>query len=233
MSKQKKEAKKVDTEEGKKFLIVRIFELFVRVAVFSVILSVLIEWFLIVFIYPESGAQHSLNVYLSEVEYMKNDFDNDHSGFGFTPYTIMQFFTDSMSSFIFRLFEWFNLGANLGGDGFFTLLDDLILSVVFVLSILILRSVVLLLSFPIFLFVIINALSIGVTKREIRKANLGAESSRRFNLAKRMIMPSMSWPWFIYLTSPTVMHPLYVILPTSILLYVSIRYASEYFEKVF
>lgn len=205
-----------------------------RLLLYSILIGVTVEILMITFVYPEEGARHSLEVYLTEVEWMEKDFNESSIG-GVSPYSLLSLLTDRISDSILAAISYFEIDSNFGiqNGNYLSLIGDYVWAIGFVLCTIALRFAILTLSMPVYVLTAIWGLTYGLTRREIRKCNNGRESFRKFNLSKSMIIPTLQYPWIIYLSIPYAVHPLVIIVPSCLVLVLSIRFASEYFEKTF
>ncbi|OEE34990.1 hypothetical protein A1QO_06285 [Vibrio genomosp. F10 str. ZF-129] len=202
----------------------------------TLLCSILAEIIFITFVYPELGAKSAINVYLLEQSWIEKDYDRGISVLGgISPYQILNLSSEWLNKTILtiiipKLGEQ-NFGMQNGN--YFSLFDDYIIATGVVICITIYRAVILLLSLPVYGLAFFIGFTYGVTRRELRKFNVGRETSRVHYLAKSLILPSLYVPWFVYLSIPYAVPAAVVVVPTALFIVVAVRYTAEYFEKVF
>ncbi len=209
---------------------------FVGMVLATLFFSVLIELIFITFVYPELGAKHAIEVYLKEQSWIEADYSKgiDLLG-GVSPYTILGVLSEWINNHVLGALSWLGDEPHYGmqNGSYLTLIDDYMIGAGIVVCITFYRACILLLSMPVYGLAVFIGVSYGITRRDIRKYNIGRESNRRHYLAKRMILPSLYIPWLIYLSTPYAIHPAYVVVPTALVTFLAIRFSLEYFEKVF
>lgn len=202
----------------------------------TMLFSIVLEVIGILFIYPEEGARHCIEVYLQEQRWMQRDYDKSVVLLGgISPYHLISIFSDWLNAAVFNLASTSNGEPRFGdeGVGMLGLFDDLVISLPVVVCITLFRAMILILSTPVYALAFYVGLTYGVTRRELRKYNVGRERNRVHYMAKSFIAPSLVWPWFVYLSIPMAVHPAAVIVPTALVMALAVRLASEFFEKVF
>lgn len=222
--------KKHQEEKSKIFIVI---QKSIAVVVGALFLSVILEVIFITFVYPEIGARHSIEVYLTEQSYIAQDYSSEV--LGVSPYALLKIVSNVINDHVLGLLTVTGVDQNFGmvGDNYWELIDDYIIAIGVVICITVFRAGILLLSLPVYLLAIFAGTSYGVTRRDIRKYDTGRESSRRHYLARSFILPSVYFPWLVYLSCPYAVHPAFVVVPTAMGTFLSVRYTVEYFEKVF
>ena len=93
------------------------------------------------------------------------------------------------------------------------------------------RLLVLSLSLPLFLLAAFVGLVDGLVRRDLRRFGAGRESSFIYHRARASLMPLAALPWVCYLVLPCSLHPLWVLLPCAFLLGLAINIAAASFKK--
>ncbi|OWJ93186.1 integrating conjugative element membrane protein [Pseudomonas sp. A46] len=93
------------------------------------------------------------------------------------------------------------------------------------------RTLVLVLTLPLFILAAFVGLVDGLVRRDIRKFGAGHESGFVYHRAKATLMPLAVMPWILYLTLPFSLHPLLVLLPCAVLLGVAVNITVGSFKK--
>jgi len=93
------------------------------------------------------------------------------------------------------------------------------------------RVAVLILALPIFALLGLVALVEGLVERDLRRFGGGRERGQVYHLAKRGIVPALSFPWVIYLVWPTTVHPNWVILPFAGFFALTLYVSASSFKK--
>jgi integrating conjugative element membrane protein (TIGR03747 family) len=93
------------------------------------------------------------------------------------------------------------------------------------------RLLVLFLTQPLFITAASVGLVDGLVRRDIRRFGTGRESGYIYHRAKVCLMPLVILPWVIYLSSPVSVHPLFILVPSSIFLAVAVNITIGSFKK--
>ena len=93
------------------------------------------------------------------------------------------------------------------------------------------RMVILTMTIPLFLLAGFTGLVDGLVRRDLRKFGSGRESSYLYHKARRAIIPLMIVPWTVYLAIPVSVSPLLILLPSAVLLGMSIFITVSSFKK--
>jgi integrating conjugative element membrane protein (TIGR03747 family) len=102
---------------------------------------------------------------------------------------------------------------------------------VYVTVITLVRVTILVLSIPLFILVVLVALTEGLGRRDIRRYGAGYESSFVYHHAKRMVKPVIYIPCMLYLSWPTAVYPNLLLLPAAILLGITVTVTTASFKK--
>jgi integrating conjugative element membrane protein (TIGR03747 family) len=179
----------------------------------SLLISVVIEWLGLYFHWWDGGSQHSLDMLRAELMYANDTAKaaiTSELGGGWIADFVIQyksimhtFFHWCLKSFTFitkdneTLIMYADSGYNI--------------SLVYIL-----RVILILFSFPLFLMVFIWGFVDGLVERDLRKFGAGRESSTIFEAARRLSFPLLVLPFVVYLSYPTTINPLYIIPPSAI-----------------
>lgn len=93
------------------------------------------------------------------------------------------------------------------------------------------RMVILTMTIPLFLLAGFTGLVDGLVRRDLRKFGSGRESSYLYHKARGTIIPLMIVPWTVYLAMPVSVSPLLVLLPSAVLLGMSVYITVSSFKK--
>lgn len=93
------------------------------------------------------------------------------------------------------------------------------------------RMMVLCLTMPLFIMATLVGLIDGLVRRDIRRFGSGRESGFVFHRAKASITPLAVLPWVVYLALPVSVHPLWILLPSAILLSIAVNITAASFKK--
>lgn len=93
------------------------------------------------------------------------------------------------------------------------------------------RMMVLCLTLPLFIMAALVGLTDGLVRRDIRRFGAGRESGFVFHRAKASITPLAVLPWVVYLALPVSVHPLWILLPSAILLSIAVNITAASFKK--
>lgn len=213
------------------------------VIIVSLILSIVVEWLGMIFLWEDEGSMHSLNMLTNEVTFINEDFSNQGVA-GYNPAHVI----DSVYQYIYgeqdgtgwidRLINWLNEPTTseasfvekygkIGVNG----VKEFMLAAVYVTLVFTIRLSILFLSLPLFVLVGILALIDGLAKRDVRRWENGRESGFRYHYAKKWIAPSFFVTWIIYLSLPFSVHPNFVVLPLALLMGFTIRESASWFKK--
>jgi len=109
--------------------------------------------------------------------------------------------------------------------------ESYLIAAAFVVLIFLVRLLVLVLTLPLFLLAGFVGLVDGLVRRDIRRFGAGRESGFIYHRAKSSLMPLAVLPWVTYLALPFSVSPLWILLPSAILLGVAMNIAAGSFKK--
>ncbi|HGL5836949.1 TPA: TIGR03747 family integrating conjugative element membrane protein, partial [Enterobacter kobei] len=112
-----------------------------------------------------------------------------------------------------------------------TTLKEYLMATVYVTVITLVRVTILVLSIPLFILVMLVALTEGLGRRDIRRYGAGYESSFVYHHAKRMVKPAVYIPCMLYLSWPAAVYPNLLLLPAAILLGIAVTVTTASFKK--
>jgi integrating conjugative element membrane protein (TIGR03747 family) len=84
---------------------------------------------------------------------------------------------------------------------------------------------------PLLLMAMFVGLVDGLVRRDLRRFEAGRESGFVYHRAKATLIPLLVLPWVIYLTLPISVNPLFVLLPSAVLLGVAVDVVAGSFKK--
>ena len=185
-----------------------IFLLFV-----SLLVSIIVEWCGLYFQWWGGGTLHSLDMLRIELGYANStvesaivsDFNKGWIGVFVEKYKLIMHQIFYWSSQVFSFITSDNNTLTMYADSGYNI------ALVFIL-----RMMLIIFSFPLFVMVFIWGFVDGLVERDLRKFGAGRESSTIFEAARRMSFPLLVLPFVIYLSFPTAINPLYIIPPSAI-----------------
>ena len=93
------------------------------------------------------------------------------------------------------------------------------------------RLLVLVLTIPLFIMATFVGLVDGLVRRDIRKFGAGRESGFIYHRVKASVVPLAVLPWILYLALPISVHPLWILLPSAVLLGLAVNLTAGSFKK--
>jgi len=189
----------------------------------AVLISIIIEWVIITKWYPDQGSNRSLGFikkelsYLEKSDLMKTEYGNNAVGVLFgTQETVYHEISDTLrfsevgsALRTSRLNSWFAKAGLLPPTVYLVTATNMV-------NVVTLRVVVIILSLPIFILMLVWGLSVGLTRRSIRKYQVRNESSWTYHLAKSIKSFAVIMPILIYVAWPDSIHPVLVFGPFAI-----------------
>lgn len=110
-------------------------------------------------------------------------------------------------------------------------LREYLLAAAYVTMTFLIRITILVLSVPLFVLVLLVAMTEGLGRRDLRRFGAGYESSFVYHHAKRFVKPAFIVPCVLYLSWPSAIYPNVVLLPAAILLGVAVTVTMASFKK--
>ncbi|WP_413715444.1 TIGR03747 family integrating conjugative element membrane protein [Serratia ureilytica] len=212
----------------------------------SLLVSLLIEYTGMAFFWPELGASHSEAVMNTELGYLSSEFTRSllmsTPSVTVTRWVTLAYqwaFVDSgFLNWVHRAYESQASSQNAvarelnSWSGWLAgTLKEYLLATVYVTVITLVRVTILVLSIPLFILVLLVALTEGFGRRDIRRYGAGYESSFVYHHAKRMVKPAVYIPCMLYLSWPTAVYPNLLLLPAAILLGIAVTVTTASFKK--
>jgi len=212
----------------------------------SLLVSLVIEYVGMVFFWPELGASHSEAVMNTELGYLSSEF---------TRSLLLSEPSVTVTRWIMTAYQWTFVDSGFLGwikqaydtqvhsqnavarelnswSGWLAAtLKEYLMATVYVTVITLVRVTILVLSIPLFILVVLVALTEGLGRRDIRRYGAGYESSFVYHHAKRMVKPAVYIPCMLYLSGPTAVYPNLLLLPAAILLGIAVTVTTASFKK--
>lgn len=212
----------------------------------SLFVSLVIEYVGMAFFWPELGASHSEAVMNTELGYLSSEFTRSllltEPSVTVTHWIMVAYqwvFVDSgFLSWIQQAYETQTHSQNAiarelnSWSGWLaSMLKEYLMATVYVTVITLVRVTILVLSIPLFILVVLVALTEGLGRRDVRRYGAGYESSFVYHHAKRMVKPAVYIPCMLYLSWPTAVYPNLLLLPAAILLGIAVTVTTASFKK--
>ena len=211
--------------------------------VISLMLSIIIEWLCMIWLWPEQGAGHAKTVLATDQAYLNQQLYNQSlavrndiivSAGEAAAWLSHQSWLKTLlynvpdgagSSFFTSLQGW--------GYDLYHRFDVYLQASTYVTQTFIIRLALILFSLPIFLIAALVGGVDGLVERDLRRWGGGRESSNVFNLARRSVVPSFVATCVVYISLPFSINPVVVILPFAFLLGLAVRIGFERLKKYF
>lgn len=209
----------------------------------SLLMSLMIEFVGMAFFWPASGVSHSEGVMYTELGYLSSEFTR--SLLLSRPAVTVILWTgrcwqwmiidSGLPDYVHRMSELHDtrhstlfsaLSLWLAG-----MLRTYLMATAYVTVTVIIRVTILLLSVPLFILVVLVALTEGLGRRDIRRYGAGYESSFVYHHAKKAVKPAIYIPCMLYLSWPTAIYPNLFMLPAAILLGIAVTVTTASFKK--
>ncbi|MBU9819888.1 TIGR03747 family integrating conjugative element membrane protein [Rahnella sp. BCC 1045] len=210
----------------------------------SLLVSLLIEYAGMTFVWAGEGAEHSRQVMLTESGYLSEGFT--HSLMLSQPVTVIRAWIQQAYQWGFvdsGFIGWVNNARTAHGQGgavetlsmagswLARLLWDYLQATVYVTIIFAIRVSILVLSVPLFIMVSITGIVDGLVRRDLRRYGAGYESSFVYHHAKRYVKPAMYGPCMLYLAWPTAVWPNLLLVPSAVMLGMVLSIVTGAFKK--
>ena len=206
----------------------------------SLLCSLLMEYMGMLWLWPEQGWRHSQAMLHAELGWLGEQFPR--SLLLQTPEPSTRTALDWLHAALFErsgLLDYASQARaqrdNRGLSGLlaelYLLLEDSILASLFVTLTFAVRLIILTLTLPLFALAALTGLVDGLVRRDLRKFGAGRESSFIYHRAKRLILPTLSAPWLLYLALPVSLHPMWLLLPSAASLGVAVAITAGTFKK--
>lgn len=223
-----------------------LFGRIVGVLFFSMIMSIIIEWLMILFVREQSGSLYlpAKMMFEYELQFIDNYISRFENAAQSAPWLIKaqelmyislrSIFIDSGALQFIHDFhtpkanDW---EITLHFKKLIAVYADYLVAAVYILMMFLVRLTILLLSFPIFIVFGIVGFCDGLMQRDIRRWTAANESSFVYHIAKKLSMPTLILGMLIYLSSPWSIHPNLVLIPTAIAFGLILALMSSKFKK--
>lgn len=206
----------------------------------SLIFSIVLEFVGMLWFWPKQGWHHSHAMWLSELGWLSDHFKNS---------LLVEEPAQATAKVLQHLNEWVVvrsgwaqsdtqlklLSHETSVQGQFAqayvVLQDYLLAALFTVFTFVVRLAVLTLATPLFLLAVITGAVDGLMRRDLRRLSADRESSFVYHRAKRTLLPLMVSPWVIYLSLPTSVNPIWVLLPCAALVGWMVAITATTFKK--
>ncbi len=197
-----------------------------EVLLVSLLLSILIEWFCMAFIWEYQGSEHSEMMLERELSFLDKDFKENITGSSASSLILTY-----VGGAYYYIFQWTHLEDFLTFIGDSIGLTDYVVSMKFVFLLFLVRVGILIFSLPVFVLFAIAGLTSGFALRDIRRWSGGREYGSVYHTTKRLAPKAMIATWVIYLASPVSIHPNLIILPCAVFFGLNILILCASFKK--
>ena len=210
----------------------------------SLLVSLIIEYAGMTFIWAGEGAEHSRQVMLTESGYLSEGFTR--SLILSQPVTVISAWIQQAYQWIFvdtGFISWVNNARSVHSQGgtvetlsragswLARALWEYLQATVYVTIIFAIRVAILVLSVPLFIMVSVIGIVDGLVRRDLRRYGAGYESSFVYHHAKRYVKPAMYGPCMLYLAWPTAVWPNLLLLPSALVLGFVLSVVTGAFKK--
>lgn len=212
----------------------------------SLLLSLLIEFLCMAFLWPEQGAAHSQRMLLTESSWLSAEFTRS--------LLLSEPSITTINGFS-HLYEWAFVDSGLTGwinaqnqdllhsNNEFSrqvnawlkwiagYVHEYLLAAMYVTGVTVVRGIILLLSVPLFVMVAMVAVVEGLSRRDLRRYGAAYESSFVYHHARRLVKPALCVPSMLYLAWPVAVYPNLLLLPAALLFGAAITVTLTSFKK--
>ncbi|MFC1040796.1 TIGR03747 family integrating conjugative element membrane protein [Pasteurella multocida] len=222
----------------------------VTTLILSLLLSIIIEWLCMTFIWPEQGHLHSKQVMQEEFGWFSTEFQQSliysypvalaeqiiyfihHWLFVKTGIqTLLNTPTQGLAKLSLRDLDWQTI-KNIDWLAYLVFyVRAYVESALYVIIVFIIRLMIIVLTSPIFLLAGLVGLIDGLVKRDLRRFGVGRESAFKYHHAKKLVTPVMFIAWVIYLSLPFSIHPNLILIPAALLFGLMISLTASSFKK--
>lgn len=212
----------------------------IGILLFSLLVSLILEYVGIYFFWPEQGWRHSQAMLEAELDWLSDNFKAS---------LIVHEPVETLTWLIAGVYEWLFVktgfvefaeqarirsrqdGIAAGLSQAYLVIEDYALATLYVTLIFLVRLLVLVLAVPLFLLAIFTGVVDGLMRRDLRRFGAGRESSFIYHRAKACLLPLLVAPWLIYLALPISVNPALVLLPCAAMLGVAFAITAATFKK--
>lgn len=230
------------------FYSVLTFALWLIVGLFG---NILVEWLCMGLIWPEQGPRHSQQQLEAEIRYLRDDlkgsvFTQNPSRLAVTVATEIHQVVFEDTGLVKAVSAIQQVSAKRSpkntkdnnpyqallrqfGEG----ARNYMLAGMLATQVYALRLTVLFLSIPVFVLAGLVGAVDGIVQRDVNRWRGGRELGQRYHLAKSMVAPGLTLPWFVYLAWPSTVHPYLIILPFALFVGIVVAVTTATFKKYF
>lgn len=214
----------------------------------SLLAAIVVEWICLYLFWPEAGWRHAQQMFEYELSWLSQDLI--HSVVikepGRTATWLAQIVYDwlmvktGMLDSINALTQYartsspqqiVNLDLRYETGRVMIKLQDYGLAALYTVLTFCVRMVILTMTIPLFLLAGFTGLVDGLVRRDLRKFGSGRESSYLYHKARGTIIPLTIVPWTVYLAMPVSVSPFLILLPSAVLLGMSVFITVSSFKK--
>lgn len=212
----------------------------------SLLLCILVEWVGMHLFWPDQGWRHAQGMVSYELEQLSTYFTR--SIVVEEPGRTAHWFVNTVYEWVFvktGVMAWVQDTAAQARAGseeqarnlryyvsqIYVHVESYLLSAAYTLLVFLVRLLVLCLMLPLFMMAGFVGLVDGLVRRDIRRFGAGRESGFVYHRAKATLMPLMVMPWMVYLALPVSISPIFILLPTALLLGIAVNIAAGSFKK--
>ena len=213
----------------------------IGILVISAVMSIIIEWVMMAFFYPEEGYKHAESMMKKEIAYLSGSSGED--GINQEAVTKAGELVNSAVDYLFidsglmaSLYSLKEVDPNDGDilrsiKAWLSQYFEYLMAAVFVLVMFMVRMSILFLSIPAFIMFGLVGLSDGLMQRDLRRWCGGNESGFIYHWAKKFALPILVAAWVVYLAIPSSIHPNFIITPFAVLFGLVLMVMSSKFKK--
>ncbi|WP_045391787.1 TIGR03747 family integrating conjugative element membrane protein [Vibrio rotiferianus] len=176
----------------------------------TLIFSIVVEWVGMNLIWQDEGVNHSKAMFISEARYLNKHFQD--SLIGSSPVRFIGFTIKVIDDEVFKPIGmgWYK---NRTYRGWRKVVWQHVVSAYYISKVVVLRVLVLLFSIPAYLLFGVVGIVTGLVERDLRRFGAGRESSDRYELARKLVFPSVSLCFILYLSWPNSINPALIVVP--------------------
>ena len=192
----------------------------VRWLLVSLVLSVVVEWIGMTWVWPDEGAAHAAGILREETGYLHDDFRGAAVRI-----------VDGADWAYYWAFEWTGIEEGLKWVASAVGVVDYALAGLLMVQVFMVRVVLLAFSAPAFALFGAVGLTSGLTLRDIRRWSAGREFGGVYHTAKRLAPRALTAAAVVYLAIPVAVHPTLVIVPGAALFGGFVMVVAASFKK--
>lgn len=209
--------------------------------IFGLLLSIVIEWIGLSFIWTDEP-DHASRMLATEIEYLNSDFRQ--TVVSSSPALVAQSVADAL---YYGLWQWTGIAslamylaqpvpagaskAHRIAHRVYQTISDYVVAAAAITQLYGVRLAVAALSMPAFLFFGLVALVDGLVQRDLRKFGGGNESAWLYHRFKAILKPAAYVAIVLYLTLPISLHPSVIFVPAALLFAAAVSGTSATFKK--